>query len=152
LCNEELHDLFSSPDSMKIISTGEWDQWGMWNDRIEKKSIWAAGWKLWGKITSIPRYRWEDTKTDLKEIGWAWTVLTWLIPVVNFRFYKMWGREFLDYVRNCASWGGLCYLKLLLLSCCGGADADNHDNSAKNFCSTSLPNEEMLFIYLGSVE
>jgi hypothetical protein len=105
LHNDELHSLYSSPNTVRVIKLGEWGGWDMWHTWGREEVF--TGFLLGGP-KGRPRHRWEDNiKLDLREIGinganWIqmaqdrvqWQLLwTWWW---TFRFYKesrMWVSE-----------------------------------------------------------
>jgi hypothetical protein len=72
LDNEELHNLYSSPNAIRIIKSRKM----RWARHIVEKRI--AYWILVGKpdgkrLLGRPRRRWVyNIKMDLTEIGWGW--------------------------------------------------------------------------------
>jgi len=71
LHNEELHDLYSSPNTVRVI---RWRRmrWGH-VARMERKEVYIGFW--WGNLKAKrplkrPRHRWQDNiKMDLQEVG-----------------------------------------------------------------------------------
>jgi hypothetical protein len=82
LYNEELNDLYSSPNIIRVIKSRRM-RWAGYVARMgEGRGAYRVlvgrpeGRRPFGR----PRRRWEDNiKMDLKEVGWgAWTGLIWL--------------------------------------------------------------------------
>jgi hypothetical protein len=87
LHNEELSDLYSSPNVIRVIKSRRMRWAGHVVRMGEKKGAYRIlverpeGRRLLGR----PRHRWEDNiKRDLQEVEWAWTGCT-------FGFHKMRG-------------------------------------------------------------
>jgi len=83
LLNEELNDLYSSPNTIRVIKIVKnvmgWACSTYWGKERCIRGFW------WGKREGKrplgrPRHRWEDNiKMDLQEVGWGdWTGLIWL--------------------------------------------------------------------------
>jgi hypothetical protein len=82
LHNEELNDLYSSPNIIWVIKSRRMRWAGHVAHMEEKRGAYRI---LLGRPEGRrplwrPRHRWEDTiKTDLQEVGWgSWTGLSWL--------------------------------------------------------------------------
>jgi hypothetical protein len=80
LHNEELHNLYSSPSIIRMIKSRRM-RWPGYLALVEKRDAYRIlvekpeGKRSLGR----PRRRWEDnTKMDLREIGWVWAGLIWL--------------------------------------------------------------------------
>ena len=82
LHNEELCDLYSSPNIVRVIKSRRMRWAGHVASMEERRGVYRV---LVGKPEGKrppgrPRHRWEDNiKMDLQEVGWgAWTGLIWL--------------------------------------------------------------------------
>jgi hypothetical protein len=82
LHNEELNDLYSSPNIVRVIKSGRM----RWAGHVARMGKRRGAYRILvgrheGKRPlATPRRRWEDNiKMDLQEVGWgAWTGLIWL--------------------------------------------------------------------------
>jgi hypothetical protein len=82
LRNEELNDLYSSPNIIRVVKSRR-IRWAGHVARMgEKRGVYRilVGRPEGRRPLGRPRRRWEDIiKTDLREVGWgAWTGLSWL--------------------------------------------------------------------------
>jgi hypothetical protein len=77
LHNEELNDLYSSPNIIRVIKSRRMRWAGHVASMGEGRGAYSI---LVGRPLGRPRHRWEDNiKMDLQEMGWgAWTGLIWL--------------------------------------------------------------------------
>jgi len=82
LHNEELCDLYSSPNIVRVIKSRRMRWAGHVASMEERRGVYRV---LVGKPEGKrppgrPRHRWEDNiKMDLQEVGWgAWTGMIWL--------------------------------------------------------------------------
>jgi hypothetical protein len=83
LHNEELHDLYSSPDIIRVIKSRKMSWSGhvaCMGERIGAYRV-LVGKPERKRSLVIPRSRWKNNiKMDIQEVGWggAWTGLIWL--------------------------------------------------------------------------
>jgi hypothetical protein len=82
LHNEELYDLYSSPNIIRMIKSRRMS----WAGHVAHVGEGRGAYRILvrrpdgRRPLGRPRRRWEDNiKMDLQEVGWgAWTVLIWL--------------------------------------------------------------------------
>jgi hypothetical protein len=81
LHNEELNDLYSSPNIVRVIKSRRM----RWAGYVARMGEGRGAYRVLvgrpeGRPHERPRRRWEDNiKVDLQEVGWgAWTGLIWL--------------------------------------------------------------------------
>jgi hypothetical protein len=82
LHNEELNDLFSSPNIIRVIKSRRMKRAVHVARMGEKRGAYRilVGRPEGRRPLGRPRHRWEDNiKMDLQDVGWgAWTGLSWL--------------------------------------------------------------------------
>jgi hypothetical protein len=83
LHNDELNDLYSSPNTVRIIKSRRMRWAGHVARMGERRGAYRnlVGRPEGRQPLGRPRHRWEDNiKMDLQELGWegAWTGLSWL--------------------------------------------------------------------------
>jgi hypothetical protein len=79
LQNEELRNLYSLPNIIRMIKSRRMRWAGHMAHEREEKFIKIFGGKPKGKRLGGPRHGWEDIKIDLRETGWrVWTGFIWL--------------------------------------------------------------------------
>jgi hypothetical protein len=78
LHNEELHNLYSSPNIIRQVKSRRMRWAGHVARMAEERKVYRI---LMGKPEGRPRRRWEDgISMDLREIGWkgVWSGVSWL--------------------------------------------------------------------------
>jgi hypothetical protein len=82
LHNEELNDLYSSPNIVRVTKSRRIRRVGRVARMGERRGVYRVlvGEPVGKRPLGRPRRRWEDIgKMDLQEVGWGtWTVLHWL--------------------------------------------------------------------------
>jgi len=70
LHNEELSDLYSSPNIVRVIKSRSWDRLGMWRVWVRRGVYRVLLGKPEGRRPlGRPRRRWVDVRMDLQEVG-----------------------------------------------------------------------------------
>jgi hypothetical protein len=76
LHNEELNNLYSSPDITRKITS--------------RRMRWAGIWDAWERREGRPMRRWDGIRKDLREISWrVWIGFDWLRTGKGDKLFRM---------------------------------------------------------------